>query len=133
MPGTTIKINSEQRGGVYELVRNHIGSVGELLHALEHERDFAKAERLSLEFEEDFRLLKDIGWSEDEGRTEFELTMPPHDLMEVLQRLHGEAGEVLSDTEESPEDAETKRLFIRGQATCAQVLAELDPRAGERA
>ena len=132
MPGTTIKINSEQRNGVYELLRNHIGSVGELLHALEHESDFAKAERLSIEFEEDFRLLKDIGWSEDDGRPEFELTMPPHDLMEVLQRLHGEAGEVLSDTEESPEDAETKRLFIQGQATCKRLLADLDPRAGER-
>lgn len=130
MPGTTIKINSDQRNGVYELVRNHLGSLGELLHALEHERDFAKAERLGLEFEEDFRLLEDIGWSEDDDRAEFELTMPAHDLMEVLQRLHGEAGEVLGDTEESPEDAETKRRFIQGQATCEQVLADLDPRVG---
>jgi hypothetical protein len=32
--------------------------------ALERTKDFAEAERLGLEFAEDFRLLRDIGWSE---------------------------------------------------------------------
>lgn len=45
MPGTTITINSEQRDGLYELVRNHIGSVGDLFDALEREKDFAKPQR----------------------------------------------------------------------------------------
>jgi hypothetical protein len=63
VPGTTIKINSEQRGGLYELVRNHIGSVGDLWDALEREEDFAKAEQLGLEFAEDLRLMVDIGWA----------------------------------------------------------------------
>lgn len=133
MPGTTIKINSGQRSGLYELVRNHIGSASDLSDALERERDFAKAEQLGLELAEDFRLLQDIGWDEDDGRTEFELTMPPHDLMEVLQRLHGEAGLVLAGAEESIEDAETTLIFRRGYETCEQMLADLDPRAGERA
>ncbi len=133
MPGTTIKINSEQRGGLYELVRNHLGSAGDLSDALEREKDFAKAEQLGLELAEDFRLLQDIGWDEGDGRTEFELTMPPHDLMEVLQRLHGEAGLVLAGAEESIEDAETTLTFRRGYETCEQVLTGLDPRAGERA
>ncbi len=133
MPGTTIKINSGQRGGLYELLRNHIGSAGDLSDALEREKDSAKAEQLGLELAEDFRLLQDIGWDENDGRTEFELTMPPHDLMEVLQRLHGEAGLVLAGAEESIEDAETTLTFRRGYETCEQVLAGLDPRAGERA
>lgn len=51
MPGTTITINSDQRNGLYELVRNHLGSVGDLWTALEHD--------------------------EDDGRVEFEVTMPP--------------------------------------------------------
>ncbi len=42
MPETTITINREQRDGLYELVRNHLGSVGDLWHALEQERDFAR-------------------------------------------------------------------------------------------
>jgi hypothetical protein len=133
VPGTTIKINSEQRGGLYELVRNHIGSVGDLWDALERDKDFATAERLALEFREDFDLLDDIGWADDDGRAEFELTMQPNDLMEALQRLHGEAGLVLAGKEESIEDAETTLVFRRGYDTCEQVLAEIDPRAGERA
>jgi hypothetical protein len=133
MPETTITINCEQRDGLYELIRNHLGSVGDLFDALERDKDFAKAARLGLEFSEDFELLEDIGWDEDEGRDSFELTMPPHDLMEVLQRLHGEAGIVLGDSEESREDAETKRRFRQGYVACEQVLAEIDPRTGEPA
>ena len=64
------------------LVRNHLGSAGDLSDALERDKDFAKAARLGLEFSEDF-----------------ELTMPARDLMEVLKRLHGEAGIVLVESD----------------------------------
>jgi len=133
VPGTTITINSEQRDGLYELVRNHLGSVGDLFDALERDKDFATAERLGLEFAEDIRLMQDLGWGEDEGREGVELSMPPHDLMEVLQRLHGEAGLVLGDREQSAEDAETQRRFRRGYNACEELLTALDPRVGERA
>lgn len=90
MPGTTSTINREQRHGLYELVRNHLGSVGDLWSALEHDEDFATAERLGLEFGEDFELLKDIGWAKGDGRDEFDIRMPPHDLMELgLARSEG--------------------------------------------
>jgi hypothetical protein len=133
VPATTITIDSEQRDGLYELVRNHLASIEDFWVALERTRDFATAERLGLEFAEDFRLLQDIGWGEEEGREGVELTMPAHDLMELLQRLHGEAGMVLAGTQESPEDAETNGRFQRGYEACEKVLAGLDPRAGERA
>lgn len=134
MPATTITINSEQRDGLYELVRNHLGSVGDLFDALERDEDFVTAERLGLEFAEDFRLLQDIGWGKEAGRESFELTMPPHDLMEVLRRLHGEAGLVLSgSSQESREDAETNERFRRGYEACEKVQVEIDPQAGERA
>ena len=107
--------------------------MGDLWHALERERDFAKAARLGLEFSEDFELLEDIGWGEDESRESFELTMPPHDLMEVLRRLQEEAGTVLADSEGSREHAETNERFRRGREVCEKVLVELDAGAGERA
>src|SRR6185312_2367039 len=69
----------------------HLGGIGDVWISLEENKDFATAERLGLEFGEDFRLLADIGWRPDENRVDFELTMPPHDLMEVLRRLHDEA------------------------------------------
>lgn len=80
MPSTTCTITKDQRDGLYELVRNRLGGIGDVWIALEENEDYATAERLGLEFGEDFRLLEDLGWGEDDGRTGVELTMPTHDL-----------------------------------------------------
>ena len=133
----TATINREQRDGLYELVRNHLGSIGDVWMALEENEDFATAERLGIEFGEDFRLLHDIGWLPREDRDAFELTMPPHDLMEVLKRLHDEAERVLlesgSERESREADAEANARFQLGLDTCEEVLVGLDEREGERA
>lgn len=137
MPDITATIDRHQRDGLYELVRNHLGSVGELWHALEYDKDFAKAERFGLELGEDFRLLDDIGWREKDDRESFELTMPPHDLMEVLKRLHNEAEAVLlesgSERESREADAETNARFQLGLDACEEVIVDLDDRDGGRA
>lgn len=137
MPDITATIDRHQRDGLYELVRNHLGSVGDLWHALEYDKDLAKAEQLGLEFGEDFRLLDDIGWKEKDDRESFELTMPPHDLMEVLKRLHGEAEAVLlesgSERESREADAETSARFQLGLDACEEVIVDLDDREGGRA
>ena len=132
MPAITTTIDRDQREGLYELVRNHLGSIEDFWVALERTRDFAKVERLGLEFAEDFRLLQDIGWGEEEARERFELTMAPHDLMEVLKRLRGEAVGILvesrSEADASHEDAETNRRFQLGYQACEKALADLDSR-----
>jgi hypothetical protein len=137
MPDITATIDRHQRDGLHELVRNHLGSVGDLWHALEDDKDFAKAERLGLEFGEDFRLLDDIGWKEKDDRESFDLTTPPHDLMEVLKRLHNEAEAVLlesgSERESREADAETNARFQLGLDACEEVLVDLDDREGGRA
>jgi hypothetical protein len=137
MPETTITIDRDQRGGLYELVRNDLGSIEDFWIALERTRDFAKAEQLGLEFSEDFRLLQDIGWHPHDEREAFDLTMPVHDLMELLKRLHGEAVEILvgsgSEAQSRRDDADTDRRFQLGYEACEAVLAELDPRGGQSA
>ena len=68
MPGkTTATIDRERRDALYELVLNHVNSIGDLWVAME-ERDFAKAERLGIEYGEDLRLMQDLGWAEEDGR-----------------------------------------------------------------
>lgn len=137
MPSTTATITREQRDGIYELVRNHLGAIGDIWIAFEQDKEFVLAERLGLEFGEDFRLLQDIGWEPNDSRERFELTMPLHDLMELLQRLHGEAAHVLvasgTEAQSSREDADTDKRFRLGYEACEKVLADLDPQAGERA
>lgn len=134
---TTATIDRDQREGLYELVRNHLGSIGDVWIALEENEDFATAERLGLEFGEDFRLLDDIGWQPKDDREAFELTMPTHDLMEVLKRLHGEAERVLlesgTERESREADAEANARFQLGLDACEEVLVDLDRREGERA
>jgi len=136
VPGTVTTIDRDQREGLYELVRNHLGSIEDFFVALERTKDFAKAERLGLEFAEDFRLLQDIGWGEKDERETFELTMPTHDLMELLQRLHAEAVPVLvesgAEAQSSREDAETDRRFQLGYEACSKLLDDLDPREADR-
>ncbi|HEX3561425.1 MAG TPA: hypothetical protein VHU24_01200 [Solirubrobacterales bacterium] len=137
MPSITATIDRDQRDGLYELVRNHLGAIGDVWIALEENEDFATAERLSIEFSEDFRLLTDIGWQPRDDRGSFELTMPTHDLMEVLKRLHGEAEKVLlesgTERESKEADAETDARFQLGLDACEEVLVDLDEREGERA
>lgn len=132
MPDTTITIDRDQRAGIYELVCNHLYSIDDLWTALGRSRDYATAERLGLEFGEDFRLLQDIGWAADDNRESFELTMPPHDLTELLNRLRGEAEHVLagspSEREAAEDDARTNERFRTGRDACEALLASLDPR-----
>lgn len=131
----TATITKEQRDGLYELVRHHLYSIDDLWVAFGRSRDFATAERLALEFGEDFRLLTDIGWAADDDHKSFELTMPPLDLTELLRRLHAEADKVLvesgTEREASEEDARTDERFQIGHDACEQVLADLDSHKGE--
>lgn len=132
MPETTTTIDRDQRGGLYELVRNHLASIEDFWVVMERTEDFATAERLGLEFGEDFRLLQDIGWSEYDVRESYLLTMPPRDLMELLKRLHDEAAQILiesgAEAQSSREDADTSKRFQIGREACEKVLADLDPR-----
>ncbi len=131
----TATITKEQRDGLYELVRHHLYSIDDLWTAFGRSRNYATAERLGIEFGEDFRLLADIGWAADDGRKSFELTMPPFDLTELLRRLHAEAGKVLvesgTEREANEDDARTDERFQIGWDACEKVLADLDPQKDE--
>jgi len=135
MPQPTATIDRAQRDGLYELIRNHLGAIGDIWIALEKDEEYMLAERLGLEFGEDFRLLADIGWDPDDRRQTFELTMEAHDLMEALRRLHGEAEHVLAgsraEREAAAEDARTNQRFQAGREACEALLSALDPRTGE--
>jgi hypothetical protein len=132
-----ITIDRSQRAGLYELIRNHLYGVEDFWIAFSRSRDYVTAERLGIEFAEDFRLLADIGWAADDERESFELTMPPQDLMEALRRLSGEAAHVLTESgterEAAVEDERTNERFRAGRDACEALLASLDPRGSDSA
>jgi hypothetical protein len=59
MSESKLTIDRERRDCLYELVRNHLGAIGDFLLAFERKQDRATAERLGLEVAVDFRLLGD--------------------------------------------------------------------------
>jgi hypothetical protein len=125
-----VTIDREERDGLYELVRNHLGSIEDFWVALERTKNFAAVERMGKEFAEDFRLLQDIGWSEYEARETYVLTMPAPELRKLLWRLRDEAAQVLiehgDEAESRRRDAETNRRFQIGHQTCERVSGNLD-------
>jgi hypothetical protein len=134
MPETNITIDRDQRCGLYELVRNHLGGIEDFWVALERTKDFAVAERMGLELAEDFRLLRDIGWSEHDVRESYVLTMPAQELADLLKRLKGEAASALietgSEAQSRREDAEADWRLRAGFEACGTVLTDLEPFAG---
>lgn len=134
MPATTTAaIDGNQRQGLYELVRNHLSGFDGLWLALEHDKDFAKAERLGREVADDLRLLQDIGWGEEEERETFDLTMPADDLRRLLRRLREEA-EVLAESGSLArvrrEEAEAaRRDRAAAYETCGQLWPSSTPGA----
>jgi hypothetical protein len=136
MPAT-ITINADQRSGLYELVRNHLGGIRDVEIALEHQGDFATAERLGREFAEDFRLLDDIGWHPGDERQVFALTIPRLDLTKLLNRLHDEAERLLTESpterRSREEDEATNKQFERGLDACEEVLLTLERHGGDAA
>jgi hypothetical protein len=132
VPTTTI--TQEQRAGLYELVRNDLGGIGDISLALEQD-DVDAAERFGHRFAEDLRLLADIGWHPGEEREAFELTMPSRELMRLLDRLHEDAERLLSgspsERRSREEDEASDALILRGLDACEEVLVVLDQRGGD--
>ena len=128
---TTATIDRERRDALYELVLNHVNSLGDLWVAME-ERDFAKAERLGIEYGEDLRLMQDLGWAEEDDRESVDLTMPSHDLMELLGRLRGEAESVLTGSTcvrmLQAEEENARERYRRAKVACEELIEQLDPR-----
>jgi hypothetical protein len=134
VPGTTTTIDREQRDGLYELVRNHLGGIGDIWVALEENREYVLAEQMGLEFGEDFRLLQDLGWEPEDKRKRVELTMEPHDLTELLTRLRGEAESVLEGSAcmrlQRKEEELARERYRQAKDTCEELLAKLNPEKG---
>jgi hypothetical protein len=134
VPGTTTTIDKKQRDGLYELVRNHLGGIGDIWIALEQDGEYMLAERMGIEFGEDFRLLADLGWEPEDKRKSVELTMEAHDLTELLTRLRGEAEGVLDGTTcmrlQREEEQRAKALYQGAKDTCEELLARLDSERG---
>lgn len=89
-------ITGKKRDAVHELLVEHLGGLGDVRIAIDR-GDVETARRLAREFAEDFRLLDDIGWGDDE-RIAVPLTIPPGELTAIMNRLRGDAQSALAES-----------------------------------
>jgi len=130
----TITISGGQRQVLYELVVDHLSSIGDLALALRQE-DYATAAKLGIQFQGDLRLMGDLGWDK-RWREEATLTMGLTDLAPVLHRLQRDAEGGLSESAEDRENREVeeaaRQRYLYAAETCKGLLLLLDhPETGQ--
>lgn len=129
MSDPKLTLDRERREGLYELVRSHLGAIGDFWLVFERNSDYAAAERMGLEFAADFRLLQDLGWADHDPRERYVLTMPAHEMTGVLLRLQAAAVgfliEVGREAEARRKEEEKDRAFELGYEACTTLLRDL--------
>ena len=119
-----ITINREQRDAIYFEVALDLDGIGDLAIAMS-KADYATARRYRQRFEDDMRLLDDLGWEREQNRDEFDLTMSTPDLARVIgyfNRLLGSSVQAhLSEPEEGRRHAAQS---LAAQTALASVLAQ---------
>ncbi len=120
-----ITINREQRDAVHQEIMLDLTGVGDIFHALNGD-DYEKAREYRRRFEDDMRLLDDLGWEPEQEADEFELTMPRPDLARALRRLDASARSMLhSHIVEPIEERRYAERALVAQGAYGDVLAQL--------
>lgn len=120
-----IKLSREQREAIYAEVVVDLSGTGDISIELDN-GDYDAARRLRRRFEDDMRLLDEIGWEPDPDEDEFELSMPPDQLARALRWL-GERARATVHThvvEPITEHAYIART-VAAQAAYGDLLAQL--------
>lgn len=130
---TTLSVTAEQRGPIHRQVAQRLSGIADVNGAYEC-GDFLYAKQLGEEFAEDIALLADLGWDPDDPRESYELKMPAGELLQVLQRLRGEAEAGLDDPDErraTEEAAQINGNYERTASVCSELIEGLyrDPGA----
>ncbi len=121
-----ITITAEQRDALYDLIVGRLSGIGDVWLAA-RTGDFEAAQRLSLAYSDDLRLLaEDLGWGDGAGEA-IELRTPPDVLRRAVSRMRETARKL--DAQEEEERAELRANESRNHLmieTCQSVLADLD-------
>jgi hypothetical protein len=122
-----ITITRAQRQAVYPDLVLDLSAIGDIIIELDN-GDYAAAQRFRRQFEDDMRLLDDLGWEPDPPGEHFEITMAADQLARVMRRLHQSASDAVASHIARPADED--RLAEQRVVACAaynSVLAQLAP------
>lgn len=120
----TIKLNREQRDAIYGELVLDLSGTGDIRINLDGE-DYDAARRLRRRYEDDMRLLDNLGWESEQDRDEFEITMDHDELARVLQRLNRSAGDTLHIYVVEPLEGEFVTRAASTQAAVGDAFAQM--------
>jgi non-ribosomal peptide synthetase component F len=83
----SITITAERRMVLWADVVADLATIDSIHRAIE-DGEWEKARALRCRYEQDMRLLDDIGWAQHQPDERFDLTIAPDQLRTTLQRLH---------------------------------------------
>ncbi|MBN1608677.1 MAG: hypothetical protein JW940_18760 [Polyangiaceae bacterium] len=79
-------LNRRERDLLHDEVMLDFTSLGDITVTIKN-GNCAEAQGLRQRFEDDFRLLDDIGWNPLDGRDSYTLTMPPEQRERLFRRI----------------------------------------------
>jgi aminoglycoside phosphotransferase family enzyme len=115
-PAEEIVLNRKQRNAVYQDVLNRLSAIGDIYILIE-QGEHAEARRLRAQFDEELRLLDDLGWAKDDPADSYPLTMPLAQLARVIRRLHERSSGALHTY--ATRELEDQRLAARDAIACS--------------
>jgi hypothetical protein len=118
-----VTLDHTQRDGVYQFVLHDLGNLGELSLALGRE-EVHQARHLRQRFEEDLRLLDQLGWEKNPDKSEFAIRLGSDEIRAVFTRLRELTTEVINEAMTEFANQMLKEAFGVAE-TCAVVLQEL--------
>lgn len=122
-----IRIDREQRDAIYSEIMVDLSGTGDICIELDR-GDYDSARRHRRRFEDDMRLLDDLGWEPDPDpdRDEFELTVPPGQLARALRSLTRNTRATLHTHIVEPiEEREQAERAVVAQDAYGDLLAQL--------
>lgn len=120
----TITLDREQRDAVYSELVLDLSGTGDIRINLDGD-DYDAARRLRRRYEDDMRLLDDLGWEPDQDRDGFEVTMDHDELARVLRRLNRSAGDTLNIYVVEPLEGEFVVRAANTQAAVGDAFAQM--------
>lgn len=115
-----------QRDELHKELVDDAGAVGELTNHI-RDGELALARRLRCRFEEDMRLLDQIGWEEKSRMELYTVTLPPEEIRSIFQRLLDQALHII--TKPPAKSTPVLKTATSMAATARVVLEELSGEA----
>lgn len=120
-----IRIDREQRDAIYAEVMLDLSGTGDIQIELDND-DYDAARRHRRRFEDDMRLLDDIGWEPEADGEEFELSMAADQLARTLRHLNENAHAMLDAHIAEPiEQQRRARQSLLAQTAYGDLLGQI--------